>query len=64
MRLSHKRTKRIHISDVNVQRLADAMEHVQADAVVFNEFLVGGFNDPGELDDVAVSIASPLEEPP
>ena len=64
MRLSHIRTKRTHIPDVNVQSLADAMKHVQADAVVFNEFLVGGFTDPGERDDVAGSIASPLEELP
>jgi len=64
MRLSNIRSKRAHIPDVNVQSFADTMEHVQADAVVFNEFLVGGFTDPGELDDVTGSVTSPLEEPP
>ena len=40
------------------------MEHVQADAVVLHEFLVGAFADPGKLDDVARFVTSPLEEPP
>jgi len=40
------------------------MEHVQADAVVLHEFLLGAFADPGKLDDVARFVTSPLEEPP
>ena len=64
MRLTHIWAKRTHIPDVNVQSLADAMKHVQADAVVFNEFLVGGFTDPGKGYDVALCIAASLEEDP
>lgn len=40
------------------------MEHVQADAVILYELLKCRFTDPGELDDIAGTVSSLLEESP
>ena len=59
-----KASKRAHVTDLRRDGSTHSFQHIQADSLSFDQFLIGGFTDPGKGYDVALCIAASLEEDP
>ena len=56
--------KAAHIPDIDIQRPANPLQDVHPDGITLDEFLISGFTDPGKTNDVPLSVALSLQEPP
>ena len=55
-----ERAERTHISNINPQRRTHPLQHIHADSLVPRHFPIGGFADPGQVDDVAWAVSASL----
>jgi len=53
-----------YIPNINPQSRAYPFQHVHPDSFVARHFSIGGFADPGQVDDVAMAVSAPGEESP
>ena len=61
----HRLCRKLHTSpNINPQSRAYPFQHVHPDSFVARHFSIGGFADPGQVDDVAGTISSPVQEEP
>ena len=53
-----------YLSNINPQSRAHPSRHVHANRLIPGHFSIGGFADPGQVDDVARAVSAPLQEEP
>ena len=56
--------KTTNISNINPQSSANSLQHVHPDSLVARHLPIGGFADPGQVDDVAGAVSASVQEEP
>ena len=53
-----------NVSDIHVQCFADSFQHIHPNWLIPGQLPIGGFADPGQVDDVAGTVSAPFQKEP